>query len=226
MMGLWRVAGLSVLILLLATAASADGTREYRFDVYLGDSQIGSQTFKVTDRGDERVVEVRADFKVKIFFITVYTYHHENVEVWDNNCLRSIASSTDDNGKPFFVRAVATGDAFEVTRTSGAESLSGCVSSFAYWDRDFLDRSKLLNSQTGEYMAVEVAELGEDPVSFAGRDVPARSYLLTAENIKIKLWYAEDKDWLALESLTSDGRTLRYVRMTAPVSTPIGGDES
>jgi hypothetical protein len=217
---------MSALVLLLAIGASATGTREYRFDVYLDDAKIGSQTFHVADRGAERVVEIQADFAVKFFFITVYTYHHENVEVWENNCLRSMTSSTDDNGEDFLVRGVATGDTFEVTRTSGAESLSGCVSSFAYWDQDFLERPRLLNSQTGEYTTIEVAELGEDPVSFDGRDVPARCYLLTAENIKIKLWYADDKEWLALESLTSGGRALRYVRTNAPPIKTFGNGES
>ena len=72
-------------------------------------------------------------------------------------------------------------------------------------------------------MSVEVQELGEDPVSFGERAVPALVYSLKSESIKMKLWYGYDKDWLALESLLSNGSTLRYERTNGPAVTSPGG---
>jgi hypothetical protein len=214
-----------------AVIAGADGGstksgQDYHFEVLLDGSRIGHQTFEVSEREDQQVVRIRADFKVKILFVPVYTYRHDNVEIWKDGCLQSISADTDDNGVPFSVRGRSVDDDFEITTKSGSELLPGCVSSFAYWDRGFLERPKLLNSQTGEHVSVTVTELGEGPVSFGGRDVPARCYLLTAEKIRIKLWYSREDDWLALESLTSKGNTLRYVRTEAPPAITAAGGGS
>ncbi len=57
-------------------------------------------------------------------------------------------------------------------------------------------------------------------------DVPARAYLLTAEDLKIKLWYASNNEWLALQSSTPSGSVLHYVRTDDSVSNPVGGGES
>ena len=35
-----------------------------------------------------------------------------------------------------------------------------CLMSFAYWDQRFLQQQRLLNTQTGELIAVEIPSLG------------------------------------------------------------------
>jgi hypothetical protein len=203
--------------------SAAAGVTEYRFEVFLNDSKVGHQTFTLTEQGEQKVIEIRADLKVKILFVPVYSYHHENVEVWEDNCLRRMSSKTDDNGSPFAVQGVAVGDSFEVTTARGTNALPGCVMSFAYWDKGFLKQPKLLNPQTGEYVAIAVTDLADDRVSVAGRDFPAHCHLLAAENSKIKLCYSQDGDWLALESMRPDGGILRYVRANAPAQAISGG---
>ena len=82
--------------------------------------------------------------------------------------------------------------------------------SFAYWNPRFLEQPRLLNPQTGEYVVVEVEELGRDVVELDGREIPARSVRLTARQMDITLWYSEDAEWLALESVAKGGRIIRY----------------
>ena len=81
---------------------------------------------------------------------------------------------------------------------------------FAYWNPGFLEQPRLLNPQTGEYLEVEVEELGSDLVEIAGREIPARSVRLRARQMDITLWYSESSEWLALESVAKGGRILRY----------------
>ncbi len=81
---------------------------------------------------------------------------------------------------------------------------------FAYWNPGFLEQPRLLNPQTGEYVEVEVEELGTDVVEIGGRDFLARSVRITAPKVDIKLWYSEDAGWLALESTAKGGRIIRY----------------
>ncbi|MEQ9560895.1 MAG: DUF6134 family protein, partial [Woeseiaceae bacterium] len=101
-------------------------------------------------------------------------------------------------------------DGFHIDTPNAARSVSGCVKSFAYWNTGILQEDELLNPQTGELMPVEVRELEQETLTVRGRDVPARRYRLTTEDLSLDVWYSTGSEWLALESTTKDGRTLRY----------------
>ena len=203
---------LACLASLVGHPAHADATaREWRFKVFLEDSPIGRQTFRLTEEGPRSTVRIEASLDVKILFFTAYSYRHENEEVWEGGCLESIRTKTDDNGEPFRVSGSRSGEAFLVETAGGKESLPGCVQSFAYWNLEQLRNPRLLNSQTGKYEPVSVREIGEETLSYRGSDVRARRFALESPEFRIDLWYSDANEWLALESLRG-GRTLRYVR--------------
>ena len=204
---------LAALFLLAGAAAASTTPDELRFDVRLDDAPIGSQVFRIQQGGDQTRVSIEASFDVKFLFVTAYTYRYRNEEVWKGDCLASMDSTTDDNGEPFRVRGTSEGEAFVVDAGKGRDTLPACTASFAYWRPDRLAAGRLLNSQTGEYEAVQLRELGVAKVAFRGRDVDARHVVLEGPRIRIELWYAVDGgDWLALESTTSSGRRLKYLR--------------
>lgn len=185
---------------------------EWRFNVLLDGSPIGTQTFRRQRDGDESKVTIEATLDVKILFMTAYSYRHRDEEVWTGECLKSMNSTTDDNGSFFRVRASATAEGLLVETGQGRRTLDGCVDSFAYWDPNGLKSSHLLNSQTGEYEAVNLLELGEESVFFRGESVLARRLVISGEKIRIDLWYTAGNDWVALESTTKSGRKLYYQR--------------
>lgn len=191
---------------------AAAPTDEWRFNVLLDGSPIGTQTFRREREGERSRITIEASFDVKIFFVTAYTYRHRNEEVWEGDCLHSMNSTTDDNGKPFRVEASATPEGFFVKNAKGRQKLDGCIDSFAYWDPEELKASHLLNSQTGDYEAVQLLELGEEAVKFRGRETRARRIALTGDKLRIDLWYTDQDDWIALESTTTSGRKLYYQR--------------
>jgi hypothetical protein len=88
-----------------------------------------------------------------------------------------------------------------------------CLMSFAYWDQRFLQQQRLLNTQTGELIAVEIQSLGESQREIANRTLSVKGFRILAEpeNIDIKVFYhSADGRWVALESVLENGRTLRY----------------
>lgn len=204
----------TIVALVLGTNVAVAATQgEWRFRVLLEDDPIGHQTFRVTQQGSRARVDIDASMDVKILFLTVYSYRHHNEESWEGDCLASIASSTDDNGTPFRVNGKREGDAFVVDTGKVRASLPPCVHSFAYWDLRKLRESSLLNSQTGEFEAVRLRELGEETVQALGSERRARRYALEGPQLRIDLWYSsDDDDWLALESRSKGGRMIRYVR--------------
>ena len=201
------------LILSLATSparATVTESRTLMFDVYLDGKKIGYHRFEIADAGEAAEVYSEASFDVKFLFVTAFRYRHNTTEQWTRGCLETIDASTDSNGKRLDVVGEKTSDGFVVEAGDRESELPECVMTFAYWNPGFLEQPRLLNPQTGEYLEVEVEELGSDLVEIAGREIPARSVRLTARQMDITLWYSERSKWLALESIAKGGRILRY----------------
>jgi hypothetical protein len=201
-----------VLLGAMATLAGAADLAplNWHFKALLDGKHIGEHDFVLTHKDDEVVIDDIAHFKVTMALIPVYAYEHENHEAWRNGCLATISSRTNDNGKKSFVHGAVTGEVFEVESSRGARTLSGCVHSFAYWDKESLLASQLLNAQTGEYQAVTLTKVGMQNVSVGGQSVSAARYALRAAHLSIDVWYSDSGQWVALESKLESGRTLRY----------------
>lgn len=200
----------SLLMMSLPLSANTDGEREWSFRVLLDGKPVGSQHFMLTREDGLTRLETVADFKVKFLFATVYRYLHRNEETWDGECLAAIKSTTDANGKSYSVSGQQREGFFEITGPDSSEKLPACISTFAYWDHDFLQHPRLLNTQNGEYLEVEVSEAMPDVRMIKGNRVPAMQYQLKAGELDLKLWYSTDDEWLALESRTSGDRVLTY----------------
>jgi hypothetical protein len=195
----------------IAAAAMQDApARIWRFTVLLDGTRIGEHAFIVAQHGDEVVVDTLAHFKVKALFIPLYSYDHQDHEIWRHGCVAAINSETHDNGKTLAVQGSLHGDVLDVRSARGAESIAGCVKTFAYWDKAFLAERRLLNSQTGEYQPIAVTRTGLQDITSGGRPVSAARYEIRAPRLSIDLWYSSAGDWLALESKLDNGRTLRY----------------
>lgn len=200
-------------------AVAADGSeKELLFRVLLDDKQIGFHSFRLAENAGRKTIEINADFDVTFFAIPVYRYDHSNREVWNGGCLETIVSSTDDNGDEYSVAGEMQGDFFKVAAQGAQNRLEApCVMTFAYWNRDFLEQSYLLNAQTGEYLPVSIDYEGVEQLQIGPQSVEAARYNLRNEDkaLDITVWYGESNgEWLSLESKVGGGRTLRYLPAT------------
>jgi len=151
-----------------------------------------------------------ARFNVKFLFFNAYSYEHDDVEHWSGQCLTSINAITNDNGDRYHVSGKLYNEEFIVSTLNETRAYQPCVKTFAYWDPDFLNESRLLNSQTGEMTEVESQFIGNETMIHRGKETDARRYRLLGENLQIDLWYSSGGHWLALESLTEGGSIVRY----------------
>lgn len=201
-------------LLLMASStvslAEAPVNRTLLFDVFLDGKKIGYHRFDIAGQKSNAAVRSEASFDVKFLFVTAFSYRHSAMENWSGGCLDEIEARTDSNGKELSILGERSGGAFVIDTGEQEAELPECVMSFAYWNPGFLEQPRLLNPQTGEYLEVSVEELGRDIVTLDGREVPARSVRLTARQMDITLWYSENAEWLALESVAKGGRIIRY----------------
>jgi hypothetical protein len=194
-----------------ATGAGGEPTKEWRFRVLLDDDEIGYHHFRVTEQSGRYVVDSEAKFRVRILFFDAYRYEHVNRERWSDQCLVDIDARTEVNGELLAVSGSRQDGGFTVETSAGDLKIDDCVMTFAYWNPEFLEQTRLLNSQTGDYVDVSIRPAGEEALTVRGENVRAERFELAADKLNMELWYSSDREWLGLESVTKGGRKLRYV---------------
>ena len=182
----------------------------WQFDVFLNDTKIGFHRFEVVKQNDQQIVYSKARFDLEFLFISAYQYEHDNFEIWKNNCLVKIESITNDNGDQYKVSGKQVDDHFLLSRTKEANPLPDCVKTFSYWNPDFLQAKQLLNPQTGEYTPVTITRLPDGIVTIAGDKLNSKKYKIKGEKLEIYLWYTDQEQWLALESVVNENMRVRY----------------
>ena len=201
---------LVIFLLFFAWSQNSFAMNSWNFKVFYGDKEIGEHHFSLQKEGDKRRVMIEADFKIDILFINVYSYKHKNIEIWEGSCLSTIESITDDNGEAYIIKGSYKDGVFKINSKQGANEVVGCVNTFAYWDKSFLDNEVLLNSQTGEIVDVDISFVADEKILVRNKVVNAKRYKLKSDKLNIDLWYSEENQWLALNSITKDGTNLRY----------------
>ena len=203
---------LAGLLLVIPAAAQEldDKVTLWDFNVYLENKKLGKHRFTVSEADGTKRVQSEASFKYKFLFISAYQYEHQANERWAGNCLTDFAANTNVNGKNVQVSGEQSSAGFVVDNGAGEVALPECVMTFAYWNPDFLEQTRLLNPQTGEYLDVIVEEVGAELLEVRGEKVAATRFRLTADKVDLTLWYSPDDEWLALESVAKGGRIIRY----------------
>ena len=198
----------------VAAEAASTTAGAWNFRALLDGKPIGQHHFSVTvnasARGDERQVLSEASFAVKFLGITAYRYHHKASEQWRGDCLTALSATTDDDGKASSVRTEPDGDALIIRTAVAAQSLKGCVMSFAYWNPAIQTQTRLLNAQTGKAEAVQVSRIGSGSVDVRGQPVAATQFRITGPAQPIDVWYSVQGEWIGLDSTVAGGRRLSY----------------
>ena len=185
-------------------------SQTYDFKVFLGKDEIGRQRFDVSSEGERTQVRIDAQFTVKFLYIPVYRYRHTNVETWEGTCLREIRAETDDNGESFFVNGVVRNGQLQVQTQAGNWTGEGCIKTFAYWNSEWIKGERLLNSQTGEHQPASILAVGEETIPVQGVPTRTTHRRIVTDKFTVDLWYALNGRWVALQSTTKKGDTLRY----------------
>jgi len=197
-------------------SANTPLTRQnWNFIAYLDDEKIGYHNFEVINNDGEMIVNTQAKFDVSFMFITVYSYEHKNKEIWSNECLISLDSSTLDGGEELFVNLSNTNGNTRIITPDSNITKNSCIRSFAYWDYELINSKELLNVQTGELIDVSYNFVGSEKINVNNQSIDARHYQLKGKDsagklINISLWYNSNDQWLALQSVLDNGRSLRY----------------
>ena len=154
------------------------------------------------------------ELEVSLAFITVFSYRHSNREVWRDGRLVSIDTKTDDDGQVYWMRGRATEEGLAVEGSSGRFLAPADVIPTSYWNPVTVQKTRLLDTQHGRLIQVEIAPAGLESVALSGQPVDARRYSMTGD-LTLDLWYTADGEW-AKTSFQARGAEVVYARQGGP----------
>ena len=186
------------------------------YEVFRNDKRIGFHHMQFTRDGGEVRVDIHIELDVRLGFIPLFGYTHQNTEIWRDGVLQSLISKTDNNGKPAFADLVVEDGRYLVRGSRYKGNLVLPIMSTSYFDPNFVRQQSLISSQDGRLLEVEVAYLGQEQVPDIVGQVEAHRFRLTGD-LTIDIWYTEDGRWVRTEF--SRGGVLSY-RPVAPSKIP------
>lgn len=218
-----RVLAVLALFVFLAAPVRAD-TRVLEFEVRRGGAAIGTHKVAIRAAGPRTEVEIEIDLAVRFAFLTVYRYTHRSREAWDADRLVALDASTDDNGERTQVTARARDGGIAVAGSGGTYVAPANVAPTSYWRREKLDRTHLLDTQSGKLVAVANAALGTREVPVDGAPAPVDFYRVSGD-LEAELGYAADGSWASL-AFEAKGARIDYRRVSALSQTGIANTTS
>ena len=139
-----------------------------------------------------------------------FSYEHDSKETWNENCLKSIVSKTNDDGDLFNVEGDKDNNKFEVSSNGIEKILPECIMTFAYWNPKILLQKKLMNSQDAEWLDVAIKDIGSEIKKVRGQEISTQHYTIQAnkdgeEVFIIDVWYDDNTSLVGLKSPTPIG---------------------
>lgn len=139
-------------------AATAGGRRT--FDVYRGDSLIGTHVLNVRREGERMLADTDVNIAVKVLGFTAYRYTLSYAEEYDlSGNLLSLKGTCDDDGDPDFVRATRQGDTLMIEGSGYNGAAPGNAYPTSYWIDHSFDNSPWISTQSGELLNVSISPM-------------------------------------------------------------------
>jgi hypothetical protein len=201
-----------------AAGSPAPATERHLFDVLRDGDKIGTESVEIDRDGDTTKVKFITHISVVVMFIQAYHFDHSATETWTGGRFVSYTSLTDDNGTKYDVSAVAKDDKIDLDIDGTHSEAAPDLVPASWWSKDFVNRTDLLDSETGKPISVKVADLGDEPIVRNGATVQARHYKVSGD-VNRDLWF--DGDTLVrIQLIGSDHSTIiSDLRPTPPAST-------
>ena len=191
-----------------AMAEAPPGT--YRYKIERSGSEIGRQALIVGKDGDKVTVSDEIAVKVKVAFVTAYTFDHSRRETWQDGKLIALETRIDDNGTKSTLTAKADGDKLAIKGSAGDSTQPLGIMPTGYWNVATVKQTKLFHDETGKILTIAVTGGEGQKIDLGGgRTIDAKKWQMTGDD-KVELWY-DSRDVLVKQRFEArDGSMIVY----------------
>lgn len=181
------------------------------YDVLWRGQAVGTHDVDIEPVGDRMSVRMKTAIRVRIGFITVYRYEQTCEEDWAAGRLRSLTSTTNDDGRSLTVGGQRIGDNIELRGPGGPfVAPIDALTTTSVWSAMFVQRTSVIDIGDGTLVGLVVSDRGAAPVETGGGMVDARRYDIMTPFLAGSLWYPT-QGRLVRARIERKGETLDYV---------------
>jgi hypothetical protein len=153
---------------------------------------VGTYSFVITPSADGRGMTVSHAFiiRVKIAFITMFSYEHRVEETWRGGQLQELTAETTDADGTIHVRARHSAGTIAIEGPNGpGEAPAALLTTTCAWHPTFILQDRVIDVSDGGIVALAVKALGTASVAIDGRECEADHYAFTSPHLAGALWY-------------------------------------
>jgi len=212
----------AVLVFGIAPVRAVDTVPEgnkFVFSVERKGDEIGRHivTYSAAENGGWDI-DIRAEIKVKLAFITVYRMEHAGHEIWQDDTLRTMTTRTNNNGdKERVVLRIEDGQYIlqtrEGRRTAPMDLVPSSFTNPDFWIAEGKKKFLLLDTLDGDLRPSRLVYEGREKVTLDGQTHDTRyyrAYDLKRDKLSHEFWVDDAGYLLKTHLVTKDGESLYY----------------
>ena len=205
------LAGSGMVAIGLGSRAAAAAPADIHLNVSRKGSPIGTHVIRFSQTGSTLKVTSQIDLRVKVAFITVYSYQQTADDDWENDVLVRTRIQTNDDGKETLVQAEARDGQLAVQGPAGSATTQlGAMTDISFWNQAITKGPALVDSQTAELIKIQVEGGAKERIMVRGQAVEALHFSMTGTKGRSgSVWY-DDAGSLVKAVVTTRGETLEY----------------
>jgi len=163
------------------------------------------------DRAEDGQLTVTTDVDLQVKFgpVTAFKYRLDSVEEWADGQLTSLSGTSNNDGRKGKVQVNSADDQLIVESTEFDGALPTTIIPSSHWNRMQVYQDRMLSTENGEVIDIDVELVGDVLVNVAGEEVEATHYRLKSD-LTVDLWYDAQSRWVKL-AFQVRGQDIEYV---------------
>lgn len=207
-----RFRALAVALALSASpAVAADTPRDTRFTVVRDGEPVGTHMLRFSPAPEGLKVAVDTKVVVRLAMIPVYRFEHHGQELWRDDRLAALSSTTNDDGTRHVLNVAAGASGLQVDSDGKSSRMPAGTLPASLWNAATTSAGILMNTLDGSALAVRVTDRGEETLKIAGRPATARHYSL-AGDLSRDVWYDSQGNLVQVRFKAKDDSLIEYLR--------------
>ena len=195
---------------------------EAKFDIIRKNKIIGTHEILFSKNNRDLIIETNIDIKVKILFVTAYTFSHQSKEIWRNGNFIKIDGFSDfEDEREYFIKGEIKDGFLFASGMDGELKLDKNMIPSNFWNIETMYQDEIFDTQKGIVRKLSVKESGKEIIKINNKKIDCIKFILNAsshpkdKNIfpEYTLWYSKEEELMKYRFIgTKNNKMVEVIR--------------
>ena len=193
------------------------------YDIWRKNKVIGKHEILFIEKNGNLNIETNIDVKVKILFVTAYSFFHQSTEIWKDGKFIKIDGYSDfEDDREYFIKGEVKDDFLFASGMDGELKLNKNLIPSNLWNIDVMYEDEIFDTQKGIVRKLDVKNVGNETIKINDKNIDCTKFILNAtKHPKDKdifpeytLWYSKDKELMKFKFISTKAKKMIEVVRT------------